>query len=72
MPFEDIAIMRSIPEITVVEPADAVAVREIVRMAKEEYGVWYIRLHRKTAPAIYEAGTTFEVAKPTCCAMART
>ena len=55
--------MRSIPEITVVEPADAVAVREIVRMAKEEYGVWYIRLHRKTAPAIYEAGTTFEVGK---------
>ena len=63
MPFEDIAIMRSIPEITVVEPADAVAVREIVRMAKEAYGVWYIRLHRKTAPAIYEAGTTFEVGK---------
>lgn len=63
MPFEDIAIMRSIPEITVVEPADAVAVREVVRMAKEAYGVWYIRLHRKTAPAIYEAGTTFEVGK---------
>ena len=63
MPFEDVAIMRSIPEITVVEPADAVAVEALTRMAKEAYGVWYIRLHRKTAPAIYAPGTTFEIGK---------
>lgn len=63
MPFEDVGIMRTIPEMTVVEPADAVAVEALVRLAKETYGVWYIRLHRKTAPAIYAPGTTFEVGK---------
>ena len=63
MPFEDMGILRTMPTATVVEPADAVAVEAITRLAKDTYGTWYIRLTRKTAPVIYEEGTTFEIGK---------
>ena len=63
MPFEDTAIMSSIPEMTVAEPCDAEAVGRVIRLAKETRGCWYIRLHRKPAPVIYEAGTDFTVGR---------
>ncbi len=63
MPFEDLGIVTTIPEMTVVEPCDAVAVDQIVRMAAENYGTWYIRLVRKSARVVYEAGTDFTLGK---------
>lgn len=63
MPFEDMGIMSTIPEMTVVEPCDAVAIGKVIRLAKETFGTWYIRLTRKAAPVIYEAETDFEVGK---------
>lgn len=63
MPFEDMGIMSTIPEMTVAEPCDAVAVREVTKLAKETYGTWYMRLHRKAAPVIYEEGSEFTVGK---------
>lgn len=63
MPFEDMGIMSLIPEMTVVEPCDAVAVGKVVRLAKDSVGTWYIRLNRKTAPVIYEPETEFAVGK---------
>lgn len=63
MPFEDMGIMSTIPEMTVVEPCDAVSVGKVTRLAKDTFGTWYIRLHRKPAPVIYDAETTFEVGK---------
>lgn len=63
MPFEDLGIMSTIPEMTVAEPCDAVAVREVAKLAKETYGTWYMRLTRKAAPVIYEDGTEFQVGK---------
>ena len=63
MPFEDMGIMRTIPEMTVVEPCDAVSVREVTKLAKDTYGTWYMRLSRKAAPVIYEDGTEFQVGK---------
>ncbi|MCD7838388.1 MAG: transketolase family protein, partial [Clostridiales bacterium] len=63
MPFEDLGIMSTIPEMTVVEACDAVSLGKIVRLAKETYGTWYIRLHRKPAPVIYEAESEFTVGK---------
>ena len=35
MPFEDLGIMSTIPEMTVAEPCDAVSLERIVRMAKD-------------------------------------
>ena len=63
MPFEDMGIMSTIPEMTVVEPCDAVSVGKVTRLAKETYGSWYIRLHRKPAPVIYEKESEFTVGK---------
>ncbi len=63
MPFEDIGIMTTIPEMTVVEPCDPVSLKKVVRLAKETYGTWYIRLHRKAVPVIYEEETDFTVGK---------
>lgn len=63
MPFEDMGIMNTIPEMTVAEPCDEVAVGAVIRLARDTYGTWYIRLHRKEAPKIYEEGSTFTVGK---------
>lgn len=63
MPFEDMGIMCTIPEVTVAEPCDLVSVNKVLRLAKEQYGTWYIRLHRKPAPVIYEADSEFTVGK---------
>lgn len=63
MPFEDIGIMRTFPEITVVEPADAASLSQVVRLAKETYGVWYIRLSRKNFPDIYQEAPDVQIGK---------
>lgn len=54
MSFEDIGIMRSIPEITVLEPADKNQLVQIMEQIKDEKGVFYIRMERKDAEDIFE------------------
>ena len=63
MPFEDLGIMTTIPGLTVAEPCDAVAVGKVTRLAKENYGTWYMRLVRKTAAVVYEEDTEFTMGK---------
>ncbi len=63
MPFEDMGLMRSIPGITIIEPADGVMLENIMRQIKDMYGVFYIRLLRKEPVMIYEPGSTFEIGK---------
>ncbi len=63
MPFEDIGMMRCIPQITIIEPTDSIMLADIVRQTKEQYGVFYIRLSRKKCEKIYEDGSTFEIGK---------
>ena len=63
MPFEDIAIMRAIPEMTIVEPADTVIAKEVFKLAAETEGMFYIRFTRKQAAQLYEEGSTFEIGK---------
>jgi transketolase len=63
MPFEDIGVMRSIPDITIIEFTDPVMVQDIVRQVAETYGVHYLRMARKNAVAIYEEGSSFEIGK---------
>ena len=61
--FEDFAIMRSIPEITVVSPSDAVTFEWIMRYYVENGGVFYNRCTRRSIPMIYKEGSTFEYGK---------
>ncbi|MCL6557728.1 MAG: transketolase family protein [Firmicutes bacterium] len=63
MPFEDMGILRNIPNITIIEPADATMLKNILEQVKDLYGVYYIRLLRKNAVKIYEEGSTFEIGK---------
>ena len=51
---EDLAIMRSIPNMTVVVPADYVAAKKLVRKAVEMDGPVYMRFTRNAVPILYE------------------
>ena len=44
--IEDIALMRVIPNMTVVSPADAVETKHVIKAAIENDGPFYIRLGR--------------------------
>ena len=61
--FEDFAIMRAIPGITVVSPSDAVTFEWIMRYYAENGGVFYNRCTRRNIPMIYKEGSTFEYGK---------
>ena len=52
--IEDVAIMRAFPNMTVVQPADAVAARAIAHAAVDFEGPLYIRLHRNAVADIYD------------------
>ncbi len=60
MPFEDLALMRAVPSLAIVEPSDPVSLEAAVRLALERKGCTYLRLQRKPAPEIYGAGEPFE------------
>lgn len=55
--IEDIAIMRSFPNMTVIQPADGVAAKSMTHAAVEFEGPLYIRLHRNPVPDIYDPET---------------
>lgn len=51
---EDLAIMRAIPNMTVINPSDAVTMRLAVKAAIEMDGPVYLRLGRLPVPVIYD------------------
>jgi transketolase len=60
MPFEDLALMRVIPGLTVIEPSDLVSCAAFVRLMAEEYGCHYLRIPRKPVPYLYGENETFK------------
>ncbi len=66
MPFEDIGIMRNIPGMTVLEPVDGTMLADLIRQLTVLNGVYYMRLLRRNAVRIFEAGSTFEIGKAVC------
>jgi len=63
MPFEDLGIMRNIPEMTIIIPTDSIMLKNIIKQAAKLFGMFYIRLLRKNAIKIYEKGSTFKIGK---------
>jgi transketolase len=59
--LEDIAVMRAIPAMTVVVPADAVATRKAVEAAAWFDAPVYVRLTRENLPLIYSDAHPFEI-----------
>lgn len=63
MPLEDIAMMRAIPSITIMEATDCAMLADLMRQVKDRYGVFYIRMARKIVDHVYEKGSSFEIGK---------
>jgi len=63
MPFEDLALMRVVPKLTVIEPSDPNSCAALVKAAAELYGCVYIRIPRKAVPYLYPSTETFEFGK---------
>ena len=58
---EDVAIMRVMPNMTVVAPADAVAVPALLRQIIALDGPAYFRMGRNPTPVIYDPSQTFSL-----------
>ena len=65
--LEDIALMRAIPNMVIINPADAVEARAAVKAALEYNGPMYIRLGRLAVPVYNDPATyEFELGKGIC------
>ncbi|MBO4467969.1 MAG: transketolase family protein [Clostridia bacterium] len=60
---EDIALMRTIPGMTVINPADEVEARKAVFAALELDGPVYLRFGRLAVPIVFDEDYKFEVGK---------
>ena len=60
---EDFALMRSIPGMTVICPADDVEARAAVKAAYEMEGPVYLRFGRLAVPVFHEEGFDFQIGK---------
>ena len=63
MSMEDVAIMRNIPDMCIVEPIDGVQLYELFPQILEHDGPVYIRLLRREAIPVYNEGEKFELGK---------
>ena len=62
--LEDLALMRVIPGMTVINPADAVEAAGALKAALETDGPFYIRFGRYAVPVVHDEATyTFEIGK---------
>ena len=60
---EDIALMRSIPNMVVLNPSDDVEAKAAIHAAAEYYGPVYIRLGRLATPTIHDENYKFQIGK---------
>ena len=61
--IEDIALMRALPNMMVVEPADASEIRQAVAALADHRGPVYMRLKRGEIPAIFDSTHQFDLLK---------
>ncbi len=61
--IEDISLMRSIPNMTVINPCDSIEAEQAVLRAAEMVGPVYIRLGRMAVEDVYDGDYKFEIGK---------
>ena len=61
--LEDLALMRALPNMTVLVPADAVETKQAIRTAAEYDGPVYIRLGRPKVPVLFDDSYSFQIGK---------
>lgn len=63
MPFEDVGIYRSFPEMTILDVAEPTLLRSLLHKIAETYGMVYLRFPRKQVESYYEEGQKFQLGK---------
>jgi transketolase len=61
--LEDISLMRGLPNMRVLVPADYEAARAAIKLAAETPGPVYVRMGRASVPAVYAEGVQLEMGK---------
>ncbi len=61
--IEDMGVLRTLPNMTVIMPADYWAARRLVEAAAKMDGPCYLRFTRDAIPVIYDENATFEIGK---------
>ncbi len=61
--LEDIALMRVLPHMRVLVPADYAAARSAIRLAAQTPGPFYIRMGRANVPCVYADDVDLEIGK---------
>lgn len=61
--IEDIAIMRAIPHMHVLIPADTICVRNLLHLMTNTYGPFYMRMARSKTPLIHAESQEFKLGK---------
>jgi len=64
--FEDIALMRTIPGMIVINPCDGASAKILLEKAMEFNGPVYVRLGRAAVPVLYEEGANIQLGKANC------
>ena len=64
--FEDMALMRTIPGMTVVNPCDCVSAKKLIRQAVAMDGPVYVRLGRAPVPNFYQEDDDIQLGKGKC------
>lgn len=61
--LEDIALMRALPNMTVIVPADGVETKQVIKAVAEYEGPVYIRMGRPKVPVLFGDDYKFEIGK---------
>ncbi len=62
-PNEDIAALRAIPEMTIVDICDTVMASKLLPQIADTYGTFFIRYPRTSIPRVYDESMEFELGK---------
>lgn len=61
--LEDVSLMRGLPGMRVLVPADYAAAKQAIRIAAQTPGPFYVRLGRAKVPQVYEEGFELELGR---------
>lgn len=61
--FDDVSILRSMPNMTIVAPADEIEASQAIESVIEQPGPAYVRLTRPASPILFDADYRFELGR---------
>ncbi len=61
--IEDMGVLRTLPNMTVIMPADYHATKKLLAASAETYGPMYLRFTRDAVPVIYDESVEFTIGK---------